>query len=332
MEYARDEKLFDDDVCLLDKISSPLLAKTIEAGRQVRLAAVHRWDIAAKDLWYAMLIPEMLEDKQRAVQVARVFDLVCAAIVPGANPLTLQALATALQTSEECTMPYQLCTFCEIRVEKALFNYCYYRHRYILDNNGWEVAEQGELPAWDAIWKEEKLKARQDIFPDEDGDLLKKCLSACREARNSAAHRLLEHEQELVVQKRILLTHTHNSMKTLVVLGNYEAALEVEIKVEQFFTKTTRDDILIRLRSCYLDQDLASVKDNHNFTRRRESGRRAAITRLLEVTSLPPIKTQRPMSDTGSESSTSTDPSLPTLTPPSSRSSSPSPSFLSEKS
>ncbi len=91
MEYTRDEKLFDDDAFLLDKISSPLLAKTIETGRQVRLAAVHRWDIAAKDLWYAMLIPEMLEDKQRAAQVARVFDLVCAATVPGANPLTLQA-------------------------------------------------------------------------------------------------------------------------------------------------------------------------------------------------------------------------------------------------
>lgn len=121
-------------------------------------------------------------------------------------------------------------------------------------------------------------------------------------------------------------------MKTLVVLGNYEAALEVEIQAEQFFTKITRDDVLIRLRSCYLEQDLASVKDNHNFTRRRESRRRAAITRLLEVASLPLIKTQRPMSDTGSESSTSTDPSLQTLTPPSSTSSSPSPSFLSEKS
>ncbi len=34
-------------------------------------------------------------------------------------------------------MPYQLCTFCEIRVEKALFNYCHYRHKYILENNGW---------------------------------------------------------------------------------------------------------------------------------------------------------------------------------------------------
>ncbi|KAK3176711.1 hypothetical protein OEA41_008036 [Lepraria neglecta] len=76
-----------------------------------------------------------------------------------------------------------------------------------------------------------------------------------------------------------VLGHVHNLMRTLMVLGDYVAAIEVEIAAERWFTGATRKEVLRRLRGVYLVEDIAHIEYAHG--KRIERKRRVAIAEIL---------------------------------------------------
>ena len=171
-----------------------------------------------------------------------------------------------------------------MQVEKALFYYFQQQDPEMLETKGWQMAEQGEIPCWEDYISFHKIHAEQDSLKDEDKDLSVDCLRKCPEMRNDAEHRKMMHGDSL-------LGYIHNAIKTLIALDDFNAALEVEIQAEQWFTGSNRQQTFARLQFCYRKQDLSSVKGI--FARSLEGRRRDAISKCLDVASLVP--THSPM-------------------------------------
>ena len=217
----------------------------LEGAEQIRHAAVHQHDIEIKHLWNAMLLSEILGDMERDGEIVRVFDLVCAASTQQVSQNTVDALDNAFETARECTNQTQLFTGFETRMEKRLFFYTQQCHPNILRSRGWQVPEQGEMPRWEEIFRENH-PAIQNEFPDDRDRLLVTCLGKARKLRNVVAHR------EIYDNNGAVLGHVHNSIRTLMVLGDYVAAIEVEIAAERWFTGGTRKEVFRSLRGVYL--------------------------------------------------------------------------------
>ena len=125
---------------------------------------------------------------------------------------------------------------------------------------------------WEGIFRESH-PAIQNEFLDDRDRLLATCLGKARKLRNVVAHR------EIYNNEGAVFGHFHNSMRTLMVLGDYVAAIEVEIAAERWFTGATRKEILRRLRGVYLVEDVAQIEDAYG--KRRECKRRVAIAEIL---------------------------------------------------
>ena len=268
---------------------------------EIRHAAEHRTNIAITNLKPGLSLPRLLGDRARENEINRVWDLVCdAADAKEENDESEdnldKVLDEALTKFAEIDSVTKLYTQLQYKIEASIFQYTQCHHPDLLRERGWTQPEQGELPAWHEAYRPYYgTPAKQNLFSNDNGDLLSTCLDESRRLRNQAAHRDQPSDEEHIIGA------THRTIRCLMVLGDHRAAIDVEILVEQFLTQSTRDQVLHRLRDAYRDgQQLSNdirlpdlycdtkVPPNEiPFATRREEQRRSVISEILSKVDLP---------------------------------------------
>lgn len=245
----------------------------LSGAEAVRHAYIHREDISMIDLSDARCLPDLLGDSGRKEGIQRAFDLL-AAVTANTDNLdqeTMDSIYEFFITVEGTTTQTDVFGHFQGLIEDRLYHYSQQHHPDILKHRGWTLAEQGEMPRWEEAFRDVPFVFQTD-FPNNSGNLLSSCLRKARRLRNDVAHRH-RHGQEG------FLEHVHNSIKTLLVLGDHSGAINVEIAAEAWVRGTTREEVLSRLRDEYLVDDVEGIEDG--LERRREMKRRAAITEIL---------------------------------------------------
>ena len=245
-----------------------------EGAEAIRHAAEHRRDIDMAALKHGMSLPALFGDKRREDEINRVYELVWNSVEPDVSDDTLAAtnvVFSTIQSADQLTMLYSSLQYA---IEAAMFRYTEEHRPELLDERGWTEPEQVEMPRWEEAYR--GYRVVQDAFPDEDGNLFNSCLSGARYLRNNAAHRNTSSDEGI-------LNDVHNSIRCLITLRDQRAAIEAEILAEQWFAKTSRIEVLQRLRGAYLEPELPS--EEQALMRRREERRRGAIAEILKQTS-----------------------------------------------
>ena len=251
----------------------------LNGAEAVRHAWIHREDILMIDLLDAKCLPGLLGDSGREVEIQHAFHLISAATANTDNVDQnimdsidhLFATPGAIHTQTDVFAGFQRL------IERRLYHYSQQKHPGILEHNGWTTAEQGEMSRWEEAFRDIPFVSQSD-FPNDAGSLLSSCLSKARRLRNDVAHR---HRYG----REGFLDHVHNSIKTLLVLGDHSSAIEVEITAETWLLRTTRLETLLRLRDEYLADDVEGIADS--LEKRREMNRRTAIAETLRGEALP---------------------------------------------
>ena len=245
----------------------------------VRHSWIHREDVAMIDLLDAKCLPELLGDLGRKAEIQRAFDLVAAATTntDNANQELTDTINHFFTAREGTTTQTDVFAGFQRLIERRLYYYSQQHHPDIIAHKGWTMAEQGEMPRWEEAFRDIPFVFQTD-FPNDTGNLLSSCLSKARGLRNDVAHRHRYGQEKF-------LDHVHNSIKTLMLLGDYSSAIEIEIAAEAWLLGTTREKVLLRLRDEYLVDDVESIADG--LEKRREIKRRAAIAEILRGEVLP---------------------------------------------
>ena len=251
----------------------------LNGAEAVRHAWIHREDVAMIDLLDAKCLPELLGDMGRKAEIQRAFDFVAAAIAntDNVNQGLTDSTYHFFTTRESTTTQTDVFASFQQLIERRLFHYTQQHHPDILERKGWTMAEQGEMPRWEEAFRDIPFLFQTD-FANDTGNLLSSCLSKARELRNDVAHRHRYGQEKF-------LDHVHNSIKTLMVLGDHSSAIEVEIAAEAWLTGSTRGEVLLRLREEYLVDDIEDIADS--LEKRRELNRRTAIAEILRREVLP---------------------------------------------
>ena len=245
----------------------------LNGAEAVRHAWIHREDIVMMDLLDARCLPDLLGDSRRKTEIARAFDLVAAAIANTDNvdQEIMDSINNLFKTREAPTTQTDVFANFQRLIERRLYHYSQQHHPDILDYQGWTSAEQGEMPRWEEAFRDIPF-VFQTEFANDTGTLLSSCLRNARRLRNDVAHRHRYGQEGF-------LDHVHNSIKTLLVLGDHFSAIEVEIAAEAWVLGTTRMEVLLRLRDEYLVDDVESIADS--VEKRCEMNRKAAIAEIL---------------------------------------------------
>lgn len=316
-EFLGQEKLQDGEFKLERGWTK---AQVYESADQIRHAAEHRRNMAMIDIQCGLTLSEVFGNEVVYAQNMAAFELVCVAgrTTLQNDPQVFQALDEILGTARSCGTITELYTSIQYIIEGAIFRYTERNHPDILADKGWTIPEHGEMPQWEEAYR--KLTAKQDVFLDPYGHLLTTSLCYARRLRVYAAHRKY-YDLELT------LSTIHRSLKCLMVLGDFEAAIEVEILAEQYLSHNSRDGVLKRLANEYLDEQLPPVADI--LPRRRAERRRVAIARVLKDAPLDASNHQESASKADWRHPTLLNP--PSLTDESSSSSSTAWGFKSQK-
>ena len=251
----------------------------LSAAEAVRHAWIHREDIVMIDLLDAKCLPELLGDSGRKAEIQHAFDLVAAATANTDNvdQEITDSINHIFTTRKDNITQTDVFAGFQRLIERRLYHYSQQHHPDILEHRGWTMAEQGEMPRWEEAFRDIPFVFPTD-FPNDTGNLLSSCLSKARRLRNDVAHRHRYGQEGF-------LDHVHNSIKTLLVLGDRSSAIEVEIAAEAWLLGTTRAKVLLRLRDEYLVDDVEGIADS--LEKRREMNRRAAISEILRGEVLP---------------------------------------------
>ena len=239
----------------------------------VRHAWIHREDVAMIDLLDAKCLPELLGDSGRKAEIQHAFDLVAAATANTDNvdKEISDSINHLFTTRKDTTTQTDVFAGFQRLIERRLYHYSQQHHPDILEQKGWTMAEQGEMPRWEEAFRDIPFISQTD-FPNDTGNLLSSYLSKARGLRNDVAHRHRYGQEKF-------LDHVHNSIKTLLLLGDHSSAIEVEIAAEAWLLGTTRVKVMLRLRDEYLVDDVEGIVDS--LEKRREMNRRAAIAEIL---------------------------------------------------
>ena len=251
----------------------------LNGAEAVRHAWIHREDILMIDLLDAKCLPDLLGDLRRKAVIQHAFDLVAAATAntDDVNQEITDSINNLFTTREGTATQTDVFANFQKLIEHRLYHYSQQHHLNILERHGWTSPEQGEMPRWEEAFRDIPFVLQTD-FPDDAGNLLSLCLRNARRLRNDVAHRHRYGQEGF-------LDHVHNSIKTLLVLGDHSGAINVEIAAEAWLLGTTREGVLLRLRDEYLFDDVDGIADS--LEKRREVKRRAAITEILRGEILP---------------------------------------------
>lgn len=251
----------------------------LNGAEAVRHAWIHREDILMFDLLDAKYLPDLLGDSGRKAEIQHAFDLVAAATANTDNvdQKITDSINNLFTTHKSPTTQTDVFANFQRLIECRLYHYSQQHHPDILQHRGWTSVEQGEMPRWEEAFRDIPFVVQTD-FANESGNLLSSCLTNARGLRNDVAHRHRYGQAGF-------LDHVHNSIKTLLVLGDHTSAIEVEIAAEAWMLGTTRMEVLLRLREEYLGDDVEGIANN--LEKRREISRRAAIAEILRGEVLP---------------------------------------------
>ncbi len=276
IEHAVDKGILTSQDFFAYKLNRSNILNGAEA---VRHAWIHREDIVMIDLLDAKCLPELLGDSGRNAEIQHASDLVAAATANtnNADQEITDSINHLFTTREDTTTQTDVFAGFQRLIERRLYHYSQQYHPDILEHKGWTMAEQGEMPRWEEAFRDIPFLFQTD-FPNDTGTLLSSCLGKARRLRNDVAHRHRYGQEKF-------LDHVHNSIKTLLVLGDYSSAIEVEIAAEAWLLGTTRVKVLLRLRDEYLVDDVEGIADS--LEKRREMNRRAAIAEILRGEMLP---------------------------------------------
>ncbi|KAL6720312.1 hypothetical protein ACLMJK_002233 [Lecanora helva] len=254
----------------------PFSKREIYKGtEQIRHASVHRDRITMDDLKSGMTLPRLLRDTPRRELIDEVYRLVRRSLNANDEAKALEILEDELSSYRKVDSTSALYTKFMFMIESALFRYSQRYHPDLLALKGWVCPEQGEMPQWKYSFRYSRgFDAEQDVFLDSLRKILKECLWEARLLRNRTEHRNMDGDEQVA-------KWTHRSIKCLLVLGDSNAALEVEILAEQWLTKVSRNSVLRRLQEEYL---LAPLPEEA-FALRREKKRRSAIAAILQKAS-----------------------------------------------
>ena len=277
----------------------------LNGAEAVRHAWIHREDIVMIDLLDAKCLPDLLGDLGRKAEIQHAFDLVAAATANTDNvdQEITDSNKQLFTTREGPTTQTDVFAYFQSLIEHRLYHYSQQHHPMILVHQGWTSPEQGEMPRWEEAFRDIPF-IFQPNFANDTGNLLSLCLRNARRLRNDVAHRHRYGQEGF-------LDHVHNSIKTLLVLGDHSGAIEVEIAAEAWLLGTTREEVLLRFRDEYLVDDVDGIADS--LERRREVKRRAAIAEILRGEVLPDGR--RPCSTTMDAICISKTSSCPRLSP-----------------
>ena len=251
----------------------------LNGAEAVRHAWIHREDILMIDLLDAKYLPDLLGDLGRKAEVQNAFDLVATATAYTDNidQETLDSINSLFTTREGPTTQTDVFAHFQKLIENSLFNYAQQHHPRIIERHGWTSPEQGEMPRWEEAFRDIPFVFQND-FVNDTGNLLSSCLRNARRLRNDVAHRHRYGQDGF-------LDHVHNSIKTLLVLGDATGAIEVEVAAEAWLLGIRREEVLLRLREEYLIDDVGGIADS--LEKGREVKRRAAIAEILRGEILP---------------------------------------------
>ena len=152
--------------------------------------------------------------------------------------------------SQPAATIYQVLENIQTMLEKSCFDYAARIEPQGLANKGWDMFEKVELGKWESFfhtYHREYDQTVTEIFPDLADDELRFQISGARiHIRNVVAHRkpLLQGDKHLVQQ-------IHRGIKICVLVGDWDQAIEVEILGEMYFEKTSREQVIKRLKDVY---------------------------------------------------------------------------------
>ncbi|MCJ1453681.1 hypothetical protein MMC28_004029 [Mycoblastus sanguinarius] len=243
----------------------------LEAMINIRHAAVKRHALKLEDLRLAMRVPAMLRDLRTAEKIEQAFDVVRQ---DTEHPVAEDIVQMVLRELDPETTPlstqHQVLSKWERLSEELMYEWCKRDDPELLIRKHWTASEQVSIQMWsDEFWWYKVIP--QDVYPDPDRKLFYNTLCGLRRIRNDTVHRQPLDENEFDLDFKLL-------RKMALIVDNQEKAIEFEITAEEWVTKSSRRDVLARLRNrerVFLDLDPVSA--NGLLERKR----RGVIFKLL---------------------------------------------------
>ncbi|KAL2040380.1 hypothetical protein N7G274_006823 [Stereocaulon virgatum] len=218
---------------------------------KLRNAAVHRHDIEDSVFNNVMQIPLILKDAKRAAQVEMVYKVVKGE--PGVDDQTISEVHKMLDLDRKpCTSILQVHSRILLLLERGCFNFNRAKNPEAIEH--WKIAEDFELRFWSwkwgfgmpQVWNPESPAERLNLggHPVKPVGLARAALYLAVELRNDVVHRNRLNEEMLCwyAQLAILL---------LLLFEERILAMEIEILVEVFLSKKSREEVLCRLFKYY---------------------------------------------------------------------------------
>jgi len=229
----------------LPKGNYELRMKLFSANNKLRQAAVHRrhWELSKENLEFAMTLPAVLGDDQRASEIEQVYEAFLqdsSTLDAGMRDLVNRRLYT--QDNPPVLIP-ELLGQIQSLLEVSAFRYAMEVDPAFIKENDFEVPEQVELPEYWRRWDQTCLKIRQhpdslSEYPDPDGRGMsfRFALRDVKDMRNYAVHRKFAVDPECSsaeeINKRVWSAKAFASM-----VGDPATAEKIELIASTWLAK-----------------------------------------------------------------------------------------------
>lgn len=234
-----------------DRVNMPRSKRIFESVIDLRNAAVHRDDreeLGFKEFSYAMKLPKLLGDSKGESEIINAFRYVMED--PTLDEDTKASVEKAMYTPRTCTTHYQVLNRIQTLLEETCFNNAARKIPEVLAKNGWNIPEQIELQNWQKVFQNAGIihdDSANDILPNVYPGQLSDLLWGARlNIRNILAHRLPLSDEKLITQ-------VQRAINICILQSDWIQAVEIELLAESYFTKTSRQQALERLKLVYED-------------------------------------------------------------------------------
>ena len=258
---------------MFSRLSMPRSTRIFESVMDLRNASVHRGDrgqLGFEEYSLARELPKLFGDSKGESDITNAFRYILDD--PTLDEDTKASIEQAMYIPRKCTTHYQLLDRIQTLLEETCFNYAARKIPDVLARNGWNMPEQVEFQNWANIFYRAGIShddSAIDAFPDTDPRALSDYLFGARlHIRNTLGHRLPISDEKLTSQ-------IHRAINICILLGDWDQAVEIEVLAEGYFTKTSRQQVLKRLRYVYTHGSIDTPYERQ---------RRVAIARLMART------------------------------------------------
>lgn len=259
----------------------PRSTQVYQAVYDLRNAAVHRGVPATrddgnpmdpfnyKDLTQAMQLPHLLEDENAHEQISNALRSIMED--PALDEETRAAIEKEIHTPPPCTSRYQFLARIQTMLEETCFHTALRKIPNVLQREGWHCHEQLEITKYEDLFFRYEIYGQNDAFADKpkdpqtsgdsqtpgnskppaEGIRLGSYLNEARIHTRNVVHHRLTNDNGLLTDHGKLVKQTHNAISLCLLQGDWNQAIEIEILAEMFMTKTSREQVLRRLKAVY---------------------------------------------------------------------------------